>query len=290
MKDACVLKKDIPVIISLHNHYLDLQEIRKELIELGFESIFSIYEFLNQFPDFQLKNNYWYLKDYKYDITFISSFFKDIESLNNIDKIVNFRTTGIIDTAPKPNLEKVSLINIINSFGSKLNVLDGGAFRGEFLNFLLNSGFRVNQYTAFEPDIKNFKFLQQSEFKNISTQFINKGIFNENIDLKFDNLGNTSSKRSEDTLEVASFVKLDTFNFKVKINLIKLDIEGDELHALEGAKKLIKINKPILVISTYHKPEHLSDILLFIYNLKLDYKFKLEITEFSTFGVDLYCY
>ena len=45
MKDACVLKKDIPVIISLHNHYLDLQEIRKELIELGFESIFSIYEF-----------------------------------------------------------------------------------------------------------------------------------------------------------------------------------------------------------------------------------------------------
>ena len=245
---------------------------------------------MNQFPDFQLKNNYWYLKDYKYDITFISSFFKDVESLNNIDKIVNFRTTGIIDTAPKPNLEKVSLINIINSFDSKLNVLDGGAFRGEFLNFLLNSGFRVNQYTAFEPDIKNFKFLQKSEFKNISTQFINKGIFNENIDLKFDNLGNTSSKRSEDTLEVASFVKLDTFNFKVKINLIKLDIEGDELYALEGAKKLIKINKPILVISTYHKPEHLRDILLFIYNLKLDYKFKLEITEFSTFGVDLYCY
>ena len=89
---------------------------------------------------------------------------------------------------------------------------------------------------------------------------------------------------------MASFVKLDTFNFKVKINLIKLDIEGDELYALEGAKKLIKINKPILVISTYHKPEHLRDILLFIYNLKLDYKFKLEITEFSTFGVDLYCY
>ena len=71
---------------------------------------------------------------------------------------------------------------------------------------------------------------------------------------------------------------------------MKLDIEGDELFALEGAKKLIKKNKPILVISTYHKPEHLSDILLFIDDLKLNYKFKLEITEFSTFGVDLYCY
>ena len=285
-----MLKKEYPIIISLHNHYVDLEEIQKDLLELGFESIFSIYEFLNQFPNFQLENNYWYLKDYKYDVKFISSFFKDLESLNNIDKIVNFRTTGIIDAAPKPNLEKVSLINIINSFDNKLNVLDGGAFRGEFLNFLLNSGFKVNQYTAFEPDIKNFKLLEETEFRNISTQLINKGIFNENIDLKFDNLGNTSSKRSEDTEAVASFVKLDTFNFKAKTNLIKLDIEGDELHALEGAKKLIKKNKPILVISTYHKPEHLSDILFFIDSLKLNYKFKLEITEFSTFGVDLYCY
>ena len=45
---------------------------------------------------------------------------------------------------------------------------------------------------------------------------------------------------------------------------IKMDIEGAELEALQGAKYLINSNRPDLAISVYHSPNYLWDILLYI--------------------------
>jgi FkbM family methyltransferase len=45
-----------------------------------------------------------------------------------------------------------------------------------------------------------------------------------------------------------------------RVNVIKMDIEGAEMAALEGASQVIKEFKPRLLISAYHKPEHLWEI------------------------------
>ena len=57
------------------------------------------------------------------------------------------------------------------------------------------------------------------------------------------------------------------------IDLIKMDIEGSELKALEGAQECIKKFKPKLQISIYHNMEDLWSIPLFVNNLKPQYRF-----------------
>ncbi len=45
-----------------------------------------------------------------------------------------------------------------------------------------------------------------------------------------------------------------------RVNVIKMDIEGAEMAALEGASQVIREFKPRLAISAYHKPEDLWEI------------------------------
>lgn len=58
----------------------------------------------------------------------------------------------------------------------------------------------------------------------------------------------------------------------VKVSIIKMDIEGMEKEALEGAKQIIGAQKPRLIISAYHKPADLWELALYIKELNLNYK------------------
>ena len=62
-----------------------------------------------------------------------------------------------------------------------------------------------------------------------------------------------------------------------------MDIEGDELSALKGAKEHIKNDCPKLLISVYHNNNHLWQIPRLIYRYNKDYKFFLRY-----YGGDLY--
>lgn len=60
-----------------------------------------------------------------------------------------------------------------------------------------------------------------------------------------------------------------------KVDFIKMDIEGAELNALKGAIKVIQKFKPTLAVAIYHQVKDFSDIIQFISNLELGYKFYL---------------
>ena len=57
-----------------------------------------------------------------------------------------------------------------------------------------------------------------------------------------------------------------------RVDLIKMDIEGSERHALRGAKRTLEQFKPRLAICTYHRPDDPAVIPAVIGEVRNDYR------------------
>jgi FkbM family methyltransferase len=96
----------------------------------------------------------------------------------------------------------------------------------------------------------------------------------------------TSSARSpaaeDDRINPSLRVDVDSFDFTSlddyaakslqRVDFIKMDIEGAEMDAIEGAKEIIRAFKPRLAISCYHKPADLWEIPQKLMSLNPGYK------------------
>ena len=75
--------------------------------------------------------------------------------------------------------------------------------------------------------------------------------------------------------EQAGNIKIETASVdgvvEEEITYMKMDIEGAEMMALQGAKEQIMRNKPRLAVSVYHKNEDIVDIPRYILSLCPDY-------------------
>lgn len=87
-----------------------------------------------------------------------------------------------------------------------------------------------------------------------------------------------------------SIVKLDDLIDEIggKVDLIKLDVEGGELQALQGAEQCIASRKPKLMISMYHKPEDNWEIPRYIRSIAPDYRLWLGHHMFMGIETVLY--
>lgn len=115
------------------------------------------------------------------------------------------------------------------------------------------------------------------------------------FDKKTDGLKETARLNDNKIEIIASYISsreengvsttLDQFAQSIspeKINFVKMDIEGAEIEALLGAKKLIANHKPKMAICVYHDYSHLQRIRKIIRSMTDDYKFE-------TLGPVLYC-
>ena len=85
-------------------------------------------------------------------------------------------------------------------------------------------------------------------------------------------------ENTDEAQDTVSVIDLDTYFEKEGVvpTYIKMDIEGAEHKAIEGAKNIIANNKPRLAISIYHKQEDLWDLPKLLLDIRPDYKFYIR--------------
>lgn len=162
--------------------------------------------------------------------------------------------------------------------------VDGGAYIGDTLeSFLEVTNGKFDEYHAFEMDKENYeslrKFSMSMEGEIQSKVYCHKkGLWDETRTLSY---GKRSSDDSYsiyngENPETVETVSLDEYLEDKRITFYKLDIEGAEWKALQGAKAIIANQKPKLAICIYHRVEDAWKIPLFIKELVPEYKIAIR--------------
>jgi FkbM family methyltransferase len=133
-----------------------------------------------------------------------------------------------------------------------LRMVDCGAFDGDTLRAAKRHGYEFEACAAFEPDPVNFAKLGSTVRSLPGGMAWPCGVSDRTQLLRFSAQGDTGSSVCESGELAIQCVSLDDTIPHFAPNLIKLDIEGSEQAALEGARQLIKSSRPGLAVSVYH--------------------------------------
>lgn len=298
--------QDDLIVIGIHNTLTDIHEVYKTLTSRGFKRIITPVELMQDFKSQEIHfENYWLdttfdLAKHSETIYDMKKTLSDPKSKKLLDEIVLYRTQGKIDFSPIPDLVDCQYFpSEIEKYANRnLRILDCGAFPGELIKNALNGGKRLDEVVMFEPDLNNHKLMNDEISKNsfFNITSLPFAVYSETKKISFkDNLG-TSSKidslnmeSNSDTKEIFA-VALDDIFLNFSPNLIKMDIEGAELEALHGSKKILQRYKPDLAISIYHKPDDIYTIFQFLQELNLGYDFSIRTYGHQTFDTILYAY
>jgi len=152
--------------------------------------------------------------------------------------------------------------------------LDIGGYNGYTSEEFIKRCPNYKAVYVFEPENKNLKNLR-IRLKNYENIFIfDMGLSNKKKTLRFDISGSASKISDGGAIEIKvdrlDDILQDSFTF------LKMDIEGAEELAIEGAKESIRKNHPKLAISVYHKANDLWKIPEQIFSIRDDYQIYLR--------------
>ena len=142
------------------------------------------------------------------------------------------------------------------------------------LRFIDWSG-KFSKVYCFEPVLQNSPKCANNVKMYIErgkAEVVTKGVWSSSTVLHFNSLGNGMSSISDKGTEIQT-ISLDEFFKDKDVTFIKMDIEGAELEALKGARKVITTIKPKLAICIYHKQEDIFTIPQIIMEYNPDYRF-----------------
>lgn len=170
---------------------------------------------------------------------------------------------------------------------------DCGAYTGDTLErFCYFSNNQFRRIYAFEPDRNNYLQLLNGVTRIGSDRIIpvNSGVYRSSGKASFLEEGAVDSKITlENDSNRLPVISIDDFCHNNDIpTYIKMDIEGSEIDALEGAKQVIQTAKPKLAIAVYHKAADLWQIPLLIKRFNSDYR--LFFRHYTPEIIDTVCY
>lgn len=233
-----------------------------------------------------------YYDSHKSEFGELRSDFADDLSVKSFDAFIKSKLT-------KTNEDMLSIVEPTQYFFENAPwqykdtevLLDGGAFNGDsILDFIKLRHEDYKKIIAFEPDEHNYDMLLQNmklhSVENVEA--LRCGMYKEKTTLRFLSSGDMESLISEQGDMEIEVDTIDGVADDEEVSIIKMDLEGSEMDALEGAKKTIVRCRPILMISAYHKQDDMLNIYHFVKSLVENYSFFFRCHKPITIDAVLY--
>jgi len=284
----------VVTIWSLGHFYSESRAMLEGLGCTRVESVTSLHwKFANQLlPDFcrDLPHK---LYQQRIDVRKAGTLWADDLSRREYLNHVRWRALGDQGALNPPVNEESYFLDSLYHIDDGEVFVDCGAYTGDTAEQVIRRNAAFSRIIAIEADPKNFAALKQW----ISTleapvasriQALNVAVGAKRDKLHFQASGSEGSRIAPDGDVIVDCVPLDDLQTDGVPTFIKMDIEGAELEALEGARQIIQAHRPILSICVYHKQDDLWRIPLFIHSVAEDYSLYLRPHDVD--GWQLVCY
>lgn len=195
----------------------------------------------------------------------------DEKSKEDFLNVLKYKISGKTDYLFKSHSDKMRVYSEILRLDENETVVDLGAYDGDTIRELtLSTGGRYQKIIAFEPDSKNFRKLMEKTANMQNIERYNLGAWDKKETILFAKKGGRNSRTETGGVPV-EFDSVDNL-IKDDITLLKMDIEGAEMKALEGAEKTIKRCLPKLYVCAYHRNEDMFALIFKIKELCGEYR------------------
>lgn len=180
--------------------------------------------------------------------------------------------------------------------------IDAWSYNADFITTLAEKvSINNSNFYIFEPNKIFFKNIKTNLSKNINYKIFNIALCDKEWEMEFMQIPSSTShiidkkynaykdlidKKDIDIIKTA---KLDTIIKNQKVKWIKIDIEWSEMSMIEWATNTIKRDKPILLLSIYHRRDDLFKLQNYLINLNLWYKYYIRHYSLSVAKTILYC-
>jgi len=160
--------------------------------------------------------------------------------------------------------------------------VDCGACGGSSLDgFLIANNNKFDEYYGIEPDLTNYLKLEKKiegydSHMRERMHIVNAAAWNTDDNQTFFVLHGPGTFQADIGPDIVKTIKIDSFLNGKNATYIKMNIEGSEIPALEGARDTIIKYKPRLAIMGYHKTSDLWEVPLLIKKYRQDYNLRLR--------------
>ena len=224
----------------------------------------------------------------------ITALLEDEESVRCFLNLVGFYTSGNLQLLLETCTDEPQYFSPhFYPITDKEVIFDCGAFNGDTIRLFTQNHTKYAKILAFEPDSNSVtalsSFINHRKLANIKIiqAAVGNAAGNRGFIMQGTQGGHLVSSDRADSL--INTIRLDDF-FADRPTLIKMDIEGAELEALQGAQRIISTYRPKLAICVYHRPEDLFSIPLYLKELNPEYHFKLRKHSQTVYETVLYAY
>lgn len=253
-------RSDYLAIIGIMNSEIDIEKIREELKSQGWGEVVFFSDFAARILEESNINcsmlDPMIIHADSSVIHSLRELFVDNESKKCLEHFLNYVLTFMDDDtqiAAHPYF-----VPDLPRWKSPLRILDCGAFDGDTIRQAADHGYDVEEAVCFEPDFANFEKLVAKTKSYEKRLNLPVAVGSKTETLSFSSQSSSGSQIVEGAGTPVQSLSIDSSFINWNPNLIKMDIEGSEFQALQGAEATIRNSRPNLAISIYHKS---SDIL-----------------------------